>query len=140
MKFEQIYETMTRDALDGHLLYAPEQPVHVHITPEDFVCIGWQADDSLPSQRETYFDVQKIRNVLFLLHIQIAEGHRGKGLGEELYRRIEWLAADMGCDQIWQTPSGWLPSGETRESYLDRKLGYTIVKHEAYKRVVRTSA
>ena len=62
-----------------------------------------------------------IGDVFYLLSIHLPNGYRGKGYGDSLYMAVERIAADVGCRQIRQTPSGNTSTGETRQSYLNRR-------------------
>ena len=69
----------------------------------------------------TYADINILGDVFYLLHIEIQQGHRGKGHGTELYRLFEQVAKELGCKRIEQTPSGTTIRGETRAAYLKRR-------------------
>lgn len=83
-------------------------------------------------QHSTHFDVNVDGSTFYLLHIELEDRHRNKGLGSQLYQILEKVAQEIGCRVFEQTPSGWTPRGETRAAYLQRR-GYTLVGDVARK-------
>lgn len=126
-------ERIVRDFLKYYPLYSRDQHVHALRIENGQLVIGWTADGRATHDRTTYFDMHKIEGRLYLLHIEINEAHRGKGLGEMLYRIVEDIGIELGCDEIWQTPSGRTTTGESRMDYVVRKLGYSANGIEATK-------
>ena len=83
----------------------------------------------------THFDVNVTEEgVFYLLHIELEPCFRGRGIGNELYFLLEWLAKKLGCHRIEQTPSGTTFSGESRASYLERR-GWKLKDWIAYKEI-----
>ena len=82
----------------------------------------------------THWDANVIDTVFYLLHIELLSANRGKGYGNQLYEIIERIAADIGCTEIRQTPSGWTPRGESRMNYLCRR-GWARDGEEVMKRL-----
>lgn len=78
--------------------------------------------------------VNIIGDVFYLLTISIPQRRRGKGHGATLYKVLEQIAAELGCREIRQTPSGWAPTGEDRRSYLNRR-GWENDGAEVFKRL-----
>jgi hypothetical protein len=89
----------------------------------DNLYVGYS--NAQPDGRDDYklgtWKANIIGDVFYLLSIYIPENRRGEGHGDHLYRICENVAAEIGCREIRQTPSGWTPSGETRRSYLHRR-------------------
>ncbi len=84
-------------------------------------------------QDATYWDANVIGSKFYLLHIQIVREYRGKGHGAALYEIIERIAAELGCREVRQHPSGTTSAGETRRSYLERR-GWTSDGIEVFKK------
>lgn len=80
----------------------------------------------LPENRISRVDVQLEDHTCYLLAIEIASMFRGIGIGLDLYRQVEQFARLAGCSEVRQTAVGTTPSGETRDSYLARNLGYVL--------------
>lgn len=80
----------------------------------------------------TYLDINILKDVFYLLHIELRKEDRGKGYGGKLYEMLTEVAHQLGCRRIEQTPSGWTPSGDTRASYLQRR-GWILENNVAYK-------
>lgn len=120
-------EEIVRTHLATYPLYTPEQEVY-YKEDEKNIYLNWSGDPPNTPQRfqKTHFDLQITGTTCYLLHIEIAEEHRHKGLGFLLYLLIEEIAKDLGCHTIEQTPSGWTttPEKETRMKYVCRKLNY----------------
>lgn len=76
----------------------------------------------IAAEPPTYFDLNVIDGVLYILFVQIEARHRGKGHGDQLYKLLIALARQLGCRQIRQTPSGGcIETGESRMEYLVRR-------------------
>lgn len=122
-------EADVRRLLSKHPLYDPKHRVHVR----DRRYVGWGCGNR--PDRSSGFSLQVDGDVCYLLTIGIVSSRRGQGLGLLLYRIIEEIALEFGCTRIQQMPSGWTPSGETRGSWLVRKLGYVwdAAHNEVYK-------
>lgn len=89
------------------------------------------ADESYPK-----WCAQVIGDRFYLLWILLPTRMRCQGHGSSLYSVIERIAAALGCSEIWQTPSGWTPKGDTRRSYLHRRGWLDDVAHvEVFKRL-----
>ena len=88
-------------------------------------CAGKRGDYS-------YFSVNIINGVFFILEIAVEPQYRGKGHGDALYLILESIAADCGCHRVQMMPSGWTSTGESRMDYLlrrgYRKFGTEVVK------------
>jgi len=101
------------------------------------IYLNWNSGNRLHwiSSDTGRFDLQITNKVCYLLHIEIAEEHRHKGLGFLLYLLIEEIARELGCHTIVQTPSGWTDRNltKTRMEYVCDKLGYTKKGIEAEK-------
>lgn len=96
---------------------------------------GWSLGYSAPRPRRpfgTYWDANIIKDVFYLLHIQIDKKLRGKGHGAQLYEIIERIAQELKCRRIVQHPSGATINGETRRQYLNRR-GWRDFGVEVYK-------
>jgi GNAT superfamily N-acetyltransferase len=91
-------------------------------------------EQRLGDDRYAHWKVNVIGDVFYLLSIAIPQRRRGKGHGDSLYRILEQIAAELGCRQSRQTPSGWTPTGETRRSYLNRR-GWENDGAEVFKRL-----
>lgn len=134
MNREQIAEVeqTVRNCLADWPLYNPETRICV-VPIAKGLSIGLGLASLFDRQRLSWtFDVNVLDDVFYVLFLQIAEQHRGKGLGAELYRRLESLATKLGCRQIRMTPSGWTPTGETRLEWMLRR-GYKQDGVEVYK-------
>ena len=64
--------------------------------------------------------------VAYLVQIELDENKKGLGLGEKMYKSIEDIARELGCNILRQHASGWTFRGEPRENYLIRR-GYRKV-------------
>ena len=62
----------------------------------------------------------------FFMQIELDENKKGLGLGEKMYKSIEDIARELGCNILRQHASGWTFRGEPRENYLIRR-GYRKV-------------
>lgn len=79
----------------------------------------------------SFFSLNWCEAILYLIFIQVAPEHRGKGHGEQLYDLIVEFARRLGCKEVRQTPSGgW--EGQSREAYLVKR-GWFMVGNEAVK-------
>jgi ribosomal protein S18 acetylase RimI-like enzyme len=85
-------------------------------------------------REKTHFDLEIDNGTCYLLGISIDKEHRGKGLGKQLYRIIETIAAELGCRVVEMTPSGSTVTGESRAAYVAR-LGYELNGMIARKRL-----
>ena len=73
-------------------------------------------DDSYASWKANIYG-----GVFYLLSISIPQRRRGFGHGDALYKICEKIAADIGCERIQQTPSGWQMTGKLRRRYLHER-------------------
>jgi GNAT superfamily N-acetyltransferase len=63
------------------------------------------------------------------LDLQVAEAHRGRGIGTAMIGQMETLAADQGCDRLWLSVD---PMGNARAHALYARLGYRALQAEPY--------
>ena len=96
--------------------------------------VGYSTKDFTPLGRETCFDLNVIKNICYLLHIQLEEKFRGRGFGWNLYEAIHAFSKDVGCKIVRQTPSGGpIIDGkrtESRRDYLLRRGYVPFGEHE----------
>lgn len=113
-----------RKHLETYPLYESSQNIFVRKRDKN-VYINWQTGPSIVNRR-TYFDLQIIDKTMYILHIEIAQEFRGRGLGFLLYLLLEEIAKEFECHIMEMTPSGWTntPEKETRMNYVVRKLNY----------------
>ena len=74
--------------------------------------------------------------IAYLVFIELDEDKRGVGLGEKMYKSVENIARELGCDILRQTASGWTVRGEPRKNYLERKLGYKKINDVEVEKVL----
>lgn len=128
---EKDIEQMMRRLMSEWPPYRPEYSLFA-IELEDR---GWSLGYCAPRARipfGTHWDANIVKNVFYLLHIQIAKKFRGQGHGDALYKIIEHIADECGCCAIRQHPSGNTQTGETRRDYLLRR-GWLPNGVEVYK-------
>jgi len=82
----------------------------------------------------TFWDANVIDGVFYLLSIALPPYACGRGLGSALYEILTEIAADLGCREIRQTPSGWTHNGESRLDYLLRR-GWEQDGRECFRRL-----
>jgi hypothetical protein len=90
-------------------------------SPSGSLCVGWTGDSGLPRFSSPRLDLQVDPPVCWLLSIWIPGWMRGQGAGSDLYRRAMLIAASLGCAEMRATPSGTVPSGESRASWMVRR-------------------
>lgn len=124
----QIEKTQIEKRLENFPLYFKEPDASLHISEnKGNIYIGYlcgKRHTKEDAEKATYFNVQITDKTFYILSIGIDEACRGVGLGFKLYQILEEIAQDFECDRIEMTPSGTCEGGETRESYVCRKLGY----------------
>jgi len=130
-------QELTLKHLQKHPLYKSQHTVRAREIPNGW-WIGYRTTPSNLTIRTTHFDVNITQKTFFVLHIEIEGKYRGKGYGDALYKTLEHIAEEAGCEKIQMMPSGWTPSGETRESYLLRR-GYKKFGEEVVKEFVKQS-
>lgn len=98
------------------------------------VWLGYRTTPGNRPQGTTYFDVNVVKGVFFILDVSLETQHRGKGQGAALYKLLEVIAAEAGCHKVQMTASGTTHTGESRMDYLLRR-GYTEFGIEVVKNV-----
>lgn len=88
------------------------------------VWLGYRTTKSHQLEGTTYFNVNVVNGIFFILEISVDPPLRGRGHGDALYKILEEIAAEAGCHKVQMTASGWCETGETRMDYLLRR-GYT---------------
>ena len=135
---DKIQKTFEKH-LSTHALHEPDHKVLVHNLGQkgkesNKWAISYRTTDQILPNKETYFHVNILNGIFYLLHINVIEQHRGQGHGAAFYQLLEQIAKDCECHEIRQTPSGWTWTNETRESYLLRR-GWLVDGCEVYKKL-----
>lgn len=125
----RVIEVVRRNVSDLEI-YRDGQRIDSKLIGEGIVWACYAPIPHKDSSLRTSFTLNLEGNVCHLASINLAENLRGKRIGERMYRVVEQIAREMGCDRVRQEPSGWTSSGETRRDYLKRKLGYVDVKSD----------
>jgi hypothetical protein len=117
--------------------YAPQHSLESHVAPCN-TWIGYRTSPQVHPFGTTHFDVNITESAsepltFYLLHIELEAALRGIGLGARLYELLTEIARELDCKRIVQTPSGWTPSGETRDAYLQRRGWLPLGNYEVYK-------
>lgn len=125
--------------LQGYPLYQPEHYAEAFEFACGRLCLTWQTKQVIPRISTTHLDLEVDGTALYLLSIGLDPEQRGQGLGKQLYALVEAVAADLGCQLVVTTPSGWTPRKESRAAYVQR-LGYQMKGDEAYKIITPSGA
>lgn len=115
-----------RALLARHPLYRPEDYTYV-VLRDGKAFLGWAPRVPAPGRPDPFYLNLEAQPplVCYLLCIGLKASLRGRGLGHQLYLLAEDVARALGCQFLEMTPSGRTETGESREDYLVRKLGYT---------------
>jgi GNAT superfamily N-acetyltransferase len=124
-------EKVFADHLVKHPLYESGH-INVFCISDNTWSINYRISNIPQRKSEMCFSVNIIKGIFYILHINLPQDQRGKGLGKTLYEILAEIARECGCSQIRQTPSGWTHTQETRESYLLRH-GWIKSDNEVYK-------
>jgi len=140
---ENLTTTM-RELLLQWPLYEPDDHVQVtRLTGEDNWSLGYcgkfdgQAFTGgmrIAKEPPNLLEINLKGGVLYLLFIQLAREHRHKGYGDLLYKVVERMAVETGCDEVRQFPSGGTET-TTREEYLVRRGWHPDANGEVFKPV-----
>lgn len=104
--------------LEGWPLYEPIDVLSVTALPSEqrfFIGYCTHLRFSLLS-----LNAQFDTGILYLLEIELPPFLCGQGHGSQLYDCVVEIARALELREVRQTPSGWTPSGETREDWLAR--------------------
>ncbi len=133
---EEIKEIARASLRTNFPLYQEEHKVDASSIPTSFIYkehnnlwIGYRTRDRniLETMNSTYFDLNVIGDICYLVEIALDKNERGKGLGWRLYEITHDIAKKLGCDSVRQTPSGGFIKDrkmiQSRRDYL-LKRGY----------------
>tara|TARA_Y100000310_G_scaffold338856_1_gene429715 strand:- start:843 stop:1271 length:429 start_codon:yes stop_codon:yes gene_type:complete len=129
MEKEDIKQLM-RESLRSNFRFFEEQH-QVNVYVDERVSVSYRTSEKTGKEHftTTFFDIQLIGDICYLLDINLEESLRGQGAGWEMYETVHQFAKIIGSTSVRQFPSGWPihDKTRTRRAYLlDR--GYHNLK------------
>lgn len=85
-----------------------------------FEGVPFSASMRIADEPPNFLILNMVEDRMYLLTIQIEQKYRGQGFGEQLYDLVVDFARELGCAEVWQTPSGGY-GDDDRGSYLARR-------------------
>jgi len=93
---------------------------------ETFLSLDYRTSQGNPAGT-THFDLNIYNNsngkICYLAEIELLKSLRGKGHGKKLYKIVEDIGRDLGCNWVVMHPSGWTFDKKRRREYMET-LGY----------------